>query len=344
MADQPYVSFPGLAGNYISTPDVNLLDADEAHFQQSLGSWISNSNAVLTLDDSPSVAPVFGTSCLAVSAFATGPNCQIRVNGSVPSSAVEYVYSVHVYPISTLLDVELRSQTPDNVFGGEIPTTPGQWNRFEITFTSGDLSTNALHVRFFKNDSSDFLEGEAVAYVSAVQLSATPVLQPSVFTPSLRIVGDLDAEMDMALVDWTPSEDYVLGFGWQSGTTGWQLSVGSGGLYTRVGDGSSTREGYVGSAPAWIDGSRYTVRFTFTASTGLKELFSDGVKTGQATVTPGAVAYSSDPVDRLIGAYWTAVPAVSARLSGDVYRVTVRDGIDGPIAAQFDAADVGGAT
>ena len=34
-----YVTLPGAAGNYISTDDVNLLDADSAHLQQSVGQW-----------------------------------------------------------------------------------------------------------------------------------------------------------------------------------------------------------------------------------------------------------------------------------------------------------------
>ena len=59
----PFITFPGTSGNYISTDDVNLLDADTAHLQQSNGNW-GGAGGVASAVLSSEVTPVFGHSVL----------------------------------------------------------------------------------------------------------------------------------------------------------------------------------------------------------------------------------------------------------------------------------------
>ena len=60
MPDQPYVTFPGTTGNYISTPDTNLLDADTAHLAQSDGGYRQASTTGGTLDSLAAPPPGIG--------------------------------------------------------------------------------------------------------------------------------------------------------------------------------------------------------------------------------------------------------------------------------------------
>jgi len=116
------------------------------------------------------------------------------------------------------------------------------------------------------------------------------------------------------------------GFNWSVFTAG-QLR----GSYRTGSDSRSVSS----AAPGFVDGTSYDVKATFELVTGGWTFYKNGdevsAHTGQAT-TPGS--YS----DRLltIGAL---ASNLGDRITGTVYEAIVRDGIDGPVVAHFDATE-----
>jgi len=336
MADQPYVSFPGLAGNFISTPDVNLLDADTAHLQQSRGKWAGFGVGAPVLG-SP-IAPVFGDTC-GVSVLAgdlTGIQTPSAVStGILAEPNTEYTISISVAGNSAGSPVgELRVLWFDNANGflgaGQNDLPYGSdWSRNEITLTS-PANTAVCVVRLLSrgHTSGDEMYFDAASF----RAGSDPT-----FVPSLRIVGDLDFGIDQSRADWTGNQIYLLS-NWITAAAPFRLITiaPTGNLFATLTINGTERA--IGNTTSPTPG-RHTIRVTRIKDSGVTSLTVDGSETDGSTLDPDQSVDYSQSSNLSIG---NAVGSIVNE--GDVYSAWLRDGVDGPIVAQFDAADVGGAT
>ncbi len=224
-----FVKFPGLAGNYISTPDVNLLDADTAHLQQSVGLWsgtVTLSGPTLEVDP----ATMFGNSAALWTVTATGGNPRGPVSGDGLSSikvSPSTELSVGIDLRSVQSSVALRREVKVREFdaaGANLGDTTIQALK-EVTddtyeYVTGTFTTKAatewlaFRVDYREVGSNGFTVTGHQFVVGAVcvRTGSDPT-----FVPSLRIVGTLfetitPADMPIAFAgDGTP---LTVGEGW----------------------------------------------------------------------------------------------------------------------------------
>ncbi len=168
------------------------------------------------------------------------------------------------------------------------------------------------------------------------------------FIPSLRIVGGLDMRAKVAAVDWTPAStqyllsrrDDTLAFGKE---TFFRLnadgSVSTGFTITGI-----AAYDIVASNPlGLVDGSVHELRTVVDVDNGAgnyeTSFYVDGVLD---KTTPGAggqvLALYPQESALTIGRYKSN--ATGGEFAGDIYWAELRDGIDGPVTARFDAVDV----
>ena len=154
----------------------------------------------------------------------------------------------------------------------------------------------------------------------------------STFVPSLRIVGDIDMRADLAYSDLSTGDRRVLST--RNGNSGYEFyGAATGAVYARYGTGSDARGAFVAAASSLVEDVRAVVRVTFDVSAGTWQAYIDGV-----AETPVAdVAGAGDPsgTQLAVGAFSDG----TLNYPGDLYWAEVRDGIDGPVVARFDAAD-----
>jgi len=144
--------------------------------------------------------------------------------------------------------------------------------------------------------------------------------------PSLRIVGDFEAEFDTDQTNIAAHRVDVwidqMRFQWDQSNalyTYWETDAG---------------QGNVRYAPFPSESVRRTVKATRVKSSGLATTYIDGVEVASNVVDAGGaltplglgIRMGGDSDGRLIEA--------------DVYSLVLRDGIDGPVVARFDAQDV----
>ncbi len=325
-----FVKFPGLAGNYISTPDVNLLDADTAHLQQSIGSWkhlLNTQNIAL----SSAVAPEFGDSVLVFESAAASVVIVQTATGvdAVSLPADDVAVSVRVMsPTGDALGLDWQLFTDAGANAGEgsfdsIPSPPaGEW----VTL-SGTLAT-AAGLRLAIRVSHSVSAADVPCYVDKVIIREGT--DPT-FVPSLRIVGSVRQELDVNIADWTPATIQSLmsnyGTGPDRGIAFYLMTDGTLQLYASFGTPASVVFGAVKE--------RNRVGFTFDKDTGIVSWLKDGVEFDQTTLAPQAPIPGNVALN--VGA---ADTGTDFNLLGDIYWSEVRDGIDGPVVARFDAQDV----
>ena len=182
------IIFPGSPGVNVSTPDTNLLDADTAHVQQSVGTWSAFAGAAIT--QSQDVPPVFGDYEIK-SAGLSGANAGFRSVTTAPAiSAGDWVFSCWIYStqqLNTAVDNRLRML----VTGGDVnqekfqAVAPNTWTHVEVPFTSAagvaaDTLDLYAQVLGLTQDTDIYLDAACLRSGS-----------DGTFVPSLRIVGSL---------------------------------------------------------------------------------------------------------------------------------------------------------
>ncbi len=239
---EPFVIFPGPAGNHISTDDVNLLDADTAHFEQSIGGWADLSGATgLTLSND--LVPVFGNTHFKFVGAAPGPATVVvgtpeGLDGAPVSGDTQYVFSCRA-SADYAADIELRFKwydaagvlitQPSSEYAGTVE--PDVWLPISIVQTSPPGAAFARVQSYILSA----LQGQA-GYLDAACLRED---SDPTFVPSLRIVGTLGETIDPV--------DMPIGFA----ADGTPLTVGvvwagDGYRYTRM-------DGAVGVGPVVAD-------------------------------------------------------------------------------------------
>ena len=327
----PFVTFPGTAGNYVSTDDVNLLDADTAHTYQSNGQW-----KYTTVTPQPLAFSGYSAkfSTMSTARFLT----ESGTAGTPVSASTEYTSA---FSFLAAVDCKWRSRFEYyDAAGASISSDIGNYSGTITADTpsrsSQTVTTPALTAFVRLSLDLQLPAGgnlEAAAEVWDCMLAEGT---DASFVPSLRIVGDLDLRAKLAADDWTPSATMQIfdaytsnkGFAW--------IVLTDGRLYTLNGDGSGPRESYAAN-PGLTNGTAHELRYTMDVSSGTVLFYIDGAQTSD---TNSETAAASEPSgdDLTVGASGTGTNP----FDGNIYWCEVRDGIgdSAPVVARFDAADV----
>ena len=197
---------------------------------------------------------------------------------------------------------------------------------------------------------SAFMGGIALSPLGQVQIANAPanaydavtldgVAGTYISTPDSvanSITGDIDIRAKVSMVDWTPASPSRI-LAKRGGNTSYDFYVettGVLGLYCGV-YGATSGVTSIG----FTDGSVGYVRATRSASTGEFKFYKsdDGVNWVQLGPTnaqsPGLLTVTVEQV--AIGALSTG----ASSLAGKIYEIQIRNGINGPVAVSFNAAD-----
>ena len=168
----PYVTFPGTAGNYVSTADVNLLDSDTAHFHQALSAlWSAGALSTTHV--------LFGDNSLKV----TG-----GVDTILTPAVDSAIFSCYVYSVAGANFTVVSAGG-----GGSLTAVPAAtWT--QITGTVGDGTYTVTC-----SAATDYWVDKACLRAGA----------DATFVPSLRIVGPKATIAAKASVDVTARGGYL---------------------------------------------------------------------------------------------------------------------------------------
>lgn len=339
---EPYFTLPGTAGNYLSTPDVNLLDADSAHCHQSKGQW-----GAVSVSQSTALSPVFGDfhfSCSIpsgtnVTNLYQSPAGTPTTTGIAISGSTAYAFSLYAaMEDATACQLEVRvnqynsggSLLAQTIVDAKATITDG-FVEYGGSFTSEATAAYAIpRLVLWGVDGA----GTEKFYWDAVcfRIGST-----ATFVPSLRIVGDLDLRARVAC-DLTPSADMaVISKDGASGRSYKLLMDNSGTIQVVHWSGTTAEQQFSEalSGYGYADGEWIDVRATVDVSTGGASFYADGAPVGTDTGITGAVDVGDAPIE--VG----RTNRFGAELfAGDIEWAEVRDGIDGPVVARVDPTDV----
>lgn len=196
----PFIRFPG-GVNYVYTEDTNLVDADSAHLQQSIGQWIRIDGIVNPIRSESVIAPAFGTKHGTGEISTTNGTLPGQMglgstsSGSVPATpGVAYRFSIALASSTTGYQAKVYNSYRDSGGGGlaanEIITPElGQtFQRYSVDLGVAPVGTVAQNPQI----RMELLGGGRVAgdefYFDAAMCA--PIAVPaSPFIPSLQIVG-----------------------------------------------------------------------------------------------------------------------------------------------------------
>lgn len=325
-----YVTFPGVAGSYASTEDNNVLDGDTGNLVQSIGQWHAWSAGVTNLALTPSGLG-FGPNVLTWTAGnATDPalsTAALGITGVVPVTEGETVaFAAEIRPSNTS-DDQIEIVWID-AGGGLISTTPssfttitaGVWKQYD--FSGVAPATTAFALCIFKQvNVTDGWTYELRNPICRLAASALP------FVPSVRIVGDVQSVYDMHPDEWVPTADVVWLYFGQANICR-QRTVGRIGIQW---PGSS-----LWSPAHGITSGRHTIVVKGMPASGFSYSIDGGSETsGGAAYTPDFTALGNLRQLTVADRSPTLFP-----YAGDVFSVTLHDGIDGPIVASFEPSDI----
>jgi len=238
---EPFVIFDGSPGSHISTEDINILEADLAHCQQSVVGWVSG-GGMENIRQSTDIAPVFGdfhgayTSTTDGVAFVIGGRWNFHPT-SIPGNAL-------ITGIASLAGVTAAGSTFEIRFswvdasGASLGTSDVTQIPMPSEFTEVVLQATSPSTAAFTQLQ---LIARDVEIGDELYFDACMVAEGSypTFVPSLRIVGTLGETIDPVdmpigyAADGTP---LTVGDSW----------LGDGYRYTRM-------DGAVGVGPVVAD-------------------------------------------------------------------------------------------
>lgn len=340
-----YITFDGSTG-YMDTPDVNLLNADNAHCHQSAGQWYGLSGGMTVTGGNDDIDGKWNTASNVlkyVQSSSAGTNKLLTMDGqsgfsgSTVYSMGAWMYSVDQDVLVTpffrwMTDATTQVGTDSAVSASSVPANTWTWVSLENLTSHASTSHVGFFLRFDSLDPSGDIPVGYTAYMSGVATyqSATA----STFVPSFRIVGDLDVRAHIAATDATPVSAETL-IGQRSGNSGYAMTIGTGGeLVVYYGTGSGTRV-ETSSGASISDGVATVLRSYFDLSAGTWYHLQDGV---QFDSSPSFATTAGSPYAGALAAGADSGGAAGF-FDGDVYYVEVRDGIDGPVVARMDAED-----
>ena len=327
-ADGKYAYKPGL-GNIITTPSLNLLDADMAHMYQGLGLWGSGPSTGIPTLGQPSTPTDFGGGIInAVDVEIDADTASIisDVNVGTITGLSQASFAVDIW-VDDEEDIQSRVYIGGTT-GSYSTLTPNAWNRISAT-TPGAPANSSVYLYFYR-------AGSAIPVATTFYFAKACLTEDAdaTFVPSLNLVGSLDVRIKCAADDWSSGGTQLLVDRYNA-SYGYRVDVTSiGGIAwtfaNAAGDGAQ-----FGSSNAFtlVDGEATEIRCTFNHLTGGVDYLQDGVSVQTATRVAEGVFESE------VAMYVGVTDSNSAHFEGDIYYAEVRDGIDGPVVARFDADD-----
>jgi len=336
MADLQEAHFRLDGASYLSTPDINLLDADTAHLQQSIGDWqpiALTTTPTLSTD----VAPEYGLFTMKVVADETFTGLmQVATADDTVLIVGDSTYSLLVR-LRAMSDDAWRAQTRlvwYNSVGSQIGVTPegvgnGGTEFFEISVNGvapATAATAKIELRLGNTAGHTTIGDTFYVDVACVRTDTDPS-----FVPSLRIVGDLDMEARVAPTLATPAGSGIMtGFYFTAGYSFSQKPDGTIRLFHKPSGGTSADASSTVAAFT-VDEKAHDVRIAWSRSATEATFYRDGSQLGApvGTSLPSDV-YDVDSFGRqkgMIGARTTGDEEV---FSGDIFSASTHDGIGGP--------------
>lgn len=204
---EKYLSLPGTSGNYASTPDVNLLDANTAHFEQSRGIWSWQSQTSISIDSSRSY---FGNNSLRC--WISGSSTTIQPRMISPADGISVgpgdtiTMSLFVYTEKDGQEGQLRYRFWDDEgntvlsadFGDSTELEQNQWSMIDYT---SEVPAGATRVGWWIYVTNAGPGDEC--WIDAVCLKTDS--EDPTFVPSHRIVGDFEARARFSPHTWRPN-------------------------------------------------------------------------------------------------------------------------------------------
>ena len=338
----PFVTFPGTAGNYISTDDVNELDADTAHLSQSGGSWLDANQGVGVW--SSANAGYVGDSSILVTSTGAGHGSQTFVHPqTLPVAAEGEIWTATFIAdnVSVTGDVIISLTFFDA--GG---ATAGNYDS-TISWPAAGTEVSVSGVALAGATKVGLAIHAIVSGVEAYVLRGACLRKgsDSTFVRSVRIVGDLDLRARVAADDWTPAAYNRLISRWSAPPDfAWSFAIrtsSDGKLRLDISsDGTAITSLTSTAATGVTDGATAVVKVTRAAASGDTIFYVDDVKLGD-TVASAAFGPYVGGEDLTVGVLSNGT---TQPFDGDIYWAEVRDGIDGPVVARMDAGDTAKAT
>jgi len=332
-------TFDGVGGTFLSTPDVNLLNADTAHFFQSKGDWFAQAGLTLVQDTTPNSGRGMGGLSGLVTMTSADPNQVFRTNQADGSRVLVgpgvFVAGMYVKsPVVTAATMQVRMWYFDsgnanigNEFGAtsfNVGAAGGSWVQVVDDFTApANTVTAYIQVR---------ISGQSVSDTFNLAEGFMAAGSDKTFIPSLDIVGDIEME---AKASSPSSANQTLMATWGgSGSNGYQFGANlSGNLLARHGNGSVDR--FASGSNALTPGVFQTVKGSFDAA-GNWSFDIDGVSETVGPTTPGAASPSGG-----LSVGSNAGGTINL-FTGDISSAVVRDGVGGPTVASFLSDDYTG--
>jgi len=340
MADQ-FVTLAGLS--WLSTDDVNLLNADAAHTQQGTGGMTTTVGMdFLSLVAAPAGKPYGDNAIMMRKSVAAGQEMTIRLNPThqvgTPGS-VEYVGGYLLYidadPVADTgasAGIEYFDVGDVYINGTYKPFTPKFREWFYVDTGSFITGAQTVWGRSYIRFPDDLPDNAEVYYGAGVIRKGT---NPT-FTPSLRVTGILDQEIDVSLVDWSPAVDQAFIGRWGSQKSHLLVAAAGGAAVQYMSDDGVTTRG-LSAAAGWgvADGVRALIATIVDPDDGANskaEYFVDAAPIATGTSTQFSGIWPGNQPLR-IGA-----DAANSRwyMDGNIYGFTQRDGVGGPIIAALD--------
>jgi hypothetical protein len=324
----------------MSTPDVNLLDANTAHTHQGLAwqNWAGCKTLALDSTLTPiigdfhlaglsdgaqdtlaifplSMIPVSGSTEYSVSAAITSDQSDMQGAIGIAWYDIGVAFIIADYGVTALFDQGEFDSRPENT----------------VTSPAGAVWAHPI-IKGWPL-SGQTADDDAI-YADAVILREGA---DTTFVASNRIVGDLEVE-----IDFTPrnalGQDILIAIRETVGLPAWQItSEVSGAVFgaIRTGGANKFEDGQSSASILSVD-TRVKIKVTRLVGDGQWEFFVDDVTDGTDAGTSGIIDYQ-DPGDEIsIGAHTSGTVQL---FDGDIYWATVRDGVGGPIVAKYDADD-----
>lgn len=326
---------PGVAGNYLSAPDVNLLSADVSSVEQAMP-WAS---AGLHTIAASTDRAYHGSRSIKVT-LANNTDGRLAHVGTVTLTAGQtYVFLVYVWvPVgwsSGNIALSTEGSSGWSAGGIGVAPTPGQWTLLSSTVANGVTGASAFMVR---------ADG-AKTVGDVVYIDAACIRQgAATFVPSSRITGDIDLRARVALKDWTPGSQQTFVSRHNTGTPSYLFRMEPGGVLALFAY-PDTSVGVFSTVPVPVaDRQALWVRVTHDVDNGAGGRTTtfwtspDGVtwtQLGAAVTVAGVTSIANTASGLSVGARFDGAPEP---MTGAVLNTEVRDGINGPIVASFDPA------
>lgn len=169
----------------------------------------------------------------------------------------------------------------------------------------------------------------------------------SVSTPDSALIsfaGDRSAPVRVALADWTPAAEQILAGQWAAGQNAWKLSVLPSGVlrfsYSTDGANAFNRDATV--ATGFQDGTAHWVKPTFDVDDGAGNHVVKFWKSDDYDPDTGAGTWTqigASVVTAGVIAIFNSNAVLASSCTGKLYRARLHNGIDGALAAEFNADD-----